>query len=366
MNIQEVTNSYQNIIIQIASRTGTGSGFYLKDYNLIVTNKHVVGENSEVVISGKLFPQMLSKVLFNDSLHDVAFLVPPKDIDFPTAKTSLPHSVKDGDEVVAIGHPYGLSYTVTSGIVSKAERIHEGTKYIQIDAAINPGNSGGALINMDGEIVGMNTFIIKGGDNLGFALPVEYILENLENYKPHYGTFAIKCESCGSVVTIETLDDGKYCSSCGVEIKMPQLETEEKIILSNAATIIENVLVKLNYDPKLCRKGSNNWSLKAGNSIVTINYHFQSTAAIIFNSLLCQIPKTNISQLYEYMLKECGKPGSFNLNILNQDVFISFVEYDTHITEINAFEFISDFLSKASNYYDVLINQYGALVREFE
>ena len=64
---------------------------------------------------------------------------------------------------------------------------------------------------------------------------------------------------------------GKYCSSCGVEIKMPQLETEEKIILSNAATIIENVLVKLNYDPKLCRKGSNNWSLKAGNSIVTIN-----------------------------------------------------------------------------------------------
>jgi len=77
--------------------------------------------------------------------------------------------MKDGDAVVAIGHPFGLNYTATQGVISKVDRIREGLKYIQIDAAINPGNSGGPLVNMSGEIIGVNSFIIRG--EITWALP---------------------------------------------------------------------------------------------------------------------------------------------------------------------------------------------------
>src|SRR5574338_619774 len=92
---------------------------------------------------------------------------------------------KDGDVVVAIGHPFGLNYTATQGVISKVDRIRDGVKYIQIDAAINPGNSGGPLVNKNGEIIGINSFIIRGGDNLGFALPVNYLREALLLYQPN-------------------------------------------------------------------------------------------------------------------------------------------------------------------------------------
>src|SRR5205814_7233075 len=119
--------------------------------------------------------------------------------------------VQDGDEVLAIGHPYGLNYTATQGVVSRADRVQQGIHYIQIDAAINPGNSGGPLVNEEGEVLGVNTFIIKGGDNLGFALPVSYLKEALDQYLPIKGETAIRCPSCGTVVTEKTLDNGEYC-----------------------------------------------------------------------------------------------------------------------------------------------------------
>ena len=89
--------------------------------------------------------------------------------------------------MVAIGHPYGLNYTATQGVISKVDRIREGLKFIQIDAAINPGNSGGPLVNSNGEVIGVNSFIIRGGDNLGFALPVNYLKEALKLYLPNKG-----------------------------------------------------------------------------------------------------------------------------------------------------------------------------------
>jgi serine protease Do len=105
----------------------------------------------------------LSRVWYTDRKHDLAFLEAPKNIAFPDIHLGRYETMKDGDEVVAIGHPYGLNYTATQGVISKVDRIREGLKYIQIDAAINPGNSGGPLVNENGEIIGVNSFIIRGG-----------------------------------------------------------------------------------------------------------------------------------------------------------------------------------------------------------
>ncbi len=124
----------------------------------------------------------MSRVWYTDRKHDLAFLQAPPGVELPELPLGRYESLKDGDNVIAIGHPYGLNYTATQGVISKVDRIRDGLKFIQIDAAINPGNSGGPLVNEEGEVIGVNSFIIRGGDNLGFALPVNYLRTALQLY----------------------------------------------------------------------------------------------------------------------------------------------------------------------------------------
>ncbi len=147
-----------------------------------MTNNHVVKDNWKVTIKGRNFDKQLSRVVFADEKYDLAFITPPENAEMPLVRLGTYSALHDGDTVIAIGHPYGLNYTATQGVVSRIDRVHSGLKYIQIDAAINPGNSGGPLVNSHGEVVGVNTFIIKGGDNLGFALPVDDLKLALDQY----------------------------------------------------------------------------------------------------------------------------------------------------------------------------------------
>ncbi|HRF23404.1 MAG TPA: trypsin-like peptidase domain-containing protein, partial [Chitinophagaceae bacterium] len=200
MDPQQIIEHYQKAIIQIATSGGTGTGFYLKEYDIIITNDHVVAEHVEVTIAGKAFDKALTRVWYTDRKHDLAFLEAPKNIELPDIFLGKYEAMHDGDPVLAIGHPYGLNYTATQGVISKVDRIRDGLKFIQIDAAINPGNSGGPLVNMNGEVIGVNSFIIRGGDNLGFALPVNYLREALQLYQPNRGQASTRCFSCGQLV----------------------------------------------------------------------------------------------------------------------------------------------------------------------
>lgn len=223
MEFQEIIENYQPAIIQIASNGSTGTGFYLGQYNMIVTNEHVVGKAAEVTIAGRSFSKMLSSVWYTDKKHDLAFIQPPSGASFPDLPLGKYEMLKDGDEVIAIGHPYGLNYTATQGVISKVDRVRQGLHFIQIDAAINPGNSGGPLVNIRGDIIGVNTFIIRGGDNLGFALPVSYLKSALDLYIPYKGAPAARCPNCNFLVLPSNIDSGKYCPSCGTEVKLPEV-----------------------------------------------------------------------------------------------------------------------------------------------
>ena len=227
MEFQEIIENYQPAIIQIASSGNTGTGFYLDNYGLIITNEHVVGKAAEVTIAGKSFAKMLSAVWYTDKKHDLAFLQPPSGAPFPTVTLGKYDLMKDGDEVIAIGHPFGLNYTATQGVISKVDRVRQGLHFIQIDAAINPGNSGGPLVNVRGEVIGVNTFIIRGGDNLGFALPVSYLKAALDLYLPYKGTPATRCPNCNFLVLPSNIDSAKYCPSCGTEVKIPEIPLNE-------------------------------------------------------------------------------------------------------------------------------------------
>lgn len=159
-----------------------GSGVIVDPSGVIVTNNHVVegAQDLRVVLSDRR--EYEAELLLADERTDLAVLKIVADGDLPALAYDEDGASEVGDLVLAIGNPFGVGQTVTSGIVSALARTDVGITdyafFIQTDAAVNPGNSGGALVDMDGELIGVNTAIFSrsGGSNgIGFAVPVEMV-----------------------------------------------------------------------------------------------------------------------------------------------------------------------------------------------
>src|SRR5581483_10211653 len=148
-----------------------GSGFILSENGYIVTNNHVVEKASDIEIILEDGERYKAKVIGKDPKTDVALLkIEPKH-KLPAAVLGDSSKLEIGDWVIAVGNPFGLGHTVTAGIVSAEGRslgLGPYDDFIQTDAAINPGNSGGPLFNLQGQVVGVNTAIVAGGQGIGF------------------------------------------------------------------------------------------------------------------------------------------------------------------------------------------------------
>jgi serine protease Do len=166
-------------------RQSLGSGFIISSDGYILTNNHVVDKATDIKVSlsdGRVFE---AKLIGKSPDIDIA-LIKIDAQGLPSATLGDSDAIEVGDMVIAIGNPFGLSHTVTSGIVSAKGRVIGIGPYdnlIQTDAAINPGNSGGPLFNSNGDVVGINTVIIASGQNLGFAVPITMVKEVLPSIK---------------------------------------------------------------------------------------------------------------------------------------------------------------------------------------
>jgi serine protease Do len=156
-------------------RRSLGSGFIINREGYIVTNNHVVENASDIKVSLSDKEEYDAKVIGRDAKTDVALIKIETKKDLPVVALGDSNRLRVGEWVMAIGNPFGLGHTVTTGIVSAKGRIIGAGPYdefIQTDASINPGNSGGPLFNMNGEVVGINTAIIASGQGIGFAIPI--------------------------------------------------------------------------------------------------------------------------------------------------------------------------------------------------
>lgn len=169
-------------------QSGLGSGVIVDKDGYILTNNHVVSNASDIKVKLSDKREFKGKVIGSDPKTDIAVIkIDAKDL--PVIKIGDSDKLKVGETVIAIGNPYGLNQTVTSGIVSATGRANVGIAdyedFIQTDAAINPGNSGGALVNVRGELVGINTAIFStsgGYQGIGFAIPsnmVKVVMDSL-------------------------------------------------------------------------------------------------------------------------------------------------------------------------------------------
>jgi serine protease Do len=178
----------QNPNQQPRKERSLGSGFIISQDGYIVTNNHVIQNADQVQVKLRGSKDFIeAAIVGRDPETDLALLkIDPPNGDLPTLPFGDSEKAEVGQWVIAIGNPFGLDHSVTAGIISaKGRIIGSGAfdDFIQTDASINPGNSGGPLLNMDGEVVGINTAIIASGQGIGFAIPSNMARRIIEQLK---------------------------------------------------------------------------------------------------------------------------------------------------------------------------------------
>jgi serine protease Do len=193
-------------VVAVEGSTGSGTGFFVNGRGLIMTNRHVVGGDEKVTVKTAAGETYEGRIIRSDGNVDFAIIK----VDFggePISWNDEP--VREGMTVVAIGHPLGYDFTVTKGIVSSSRRRIHGVEYIQTDVPINPGNSGGPLLDEEGEVVGINSWVRSDAQN-------EPSLATLDT--------CYYCPVCGFL----NASQEKYCQNCGVRTERPPAEPANK------------------------------------------------------------------------------------------------------------------------------------------
>lgn len=355
MNTQLILETYIESIIQIMTPYGTGTGFIIDD--LIITNSHVVSGLKEVVISAKKVKRVIAQVIYDDPYLDLAFIQLDSLQNTKNPLQLATNAVMDGDTTIAIGHPYGLNYSVTEGIVSRASRLQDDLEYIQTDTAINPGNSGGPLLDIQGNVVGVNTFIIQNANNLGFSLPYFYVREALDTFKKLNNENIIKCTSCKNLIQEENIKND-YCSSCGVKIDVAK-HRRKGYKPTGATKMMEDILHSLKIDVTLARRSQASWRIDNGSARIEINYY--ENGIIIGDSKLCGIPSTEIENVYDFLLSENAKLSYLQFSINENSIYLSYLIVDSSLTLKEGEIAIQRLLEYANKYDDLLINKYKAI-----
>jgi len=156
-------------------QVGQGSGFIIDTSGYILTNYHVVAGAQSIAVHLRDGRSLSGKVVGTDTRYDLA-LIQVNSSDLRAAPLGNSSDLKAGQWAIAIGSPFGLENTVTVGVISATGRKGVGQArygdFIQTDASINPGNSGGPLINISGEVIGINNMIVAPGQGIGFAIPI--------------------------------------------------------------------------------------------------------------------------------------------------------------------------------------------------
>lgn len=353
-----IIKNIEDSVYRINTAYGSGTGFYNLKNNVIVTNYHVVASSLTVSVEDRNKNRYLAKVCYANTGKDIAFL---RAVNLPKPSKSVltEHLTETNarEKVLVLGYPFGMPFTVTEGIVSNPRQIIGGSNFIQTDAAINPGNSGGPVINEKGELVGIVTSKFSDADNMGFAIPMETLREELEIVSELSGDFTIGCHSCNGLIEEKT----DYCPNCGVDIDEKMFQ---ELPLSDFSTKVEEAIGKLNIDPVLARTGRERWYFHQGSAEIRMfvydnNYLFAT-------SPLNDLPRKNLAQVYEYILTQ--DTGKHILSISKNQIFIS---YRIHISDLysdnkdNILEDLTQLAVKADELDDVFVNDFGAKMTHF-
>ncbi len=356
--MNDVIEKYKSLIIQIATPYNMGTGFYLPEYEVIISNEHVVRDNCDVVVASSFFKKQIVQVLFVDMKHDLAFLSAPvfeKNVKLPKAVLNEQALVL-GQEILAVGHPFSMQYNSSIGVVSDLDYIQDDVSFVNHSASLSPGNSGGPLLNTKGEIIGVNTFIADKDSNIGFSLPISYLKKALDKFEEGGRRKASRCYSCLHFIFEHQLKTS-FCPECGKKIQL--LSAIEPFEPIGCAYTIENMLEELGHDVKLSRRGPNNWGIREGSARISISY-YEKTGLIIGDASLCNLPPHNIQPLYEYLLRQNHEIEGLTFSVKGDDIVLSLLIYDRYLNAKTGRELFRHLFERADYYDNVLVEEFGA------
>lgn len=356
MEAKDIISIYEQVIIQIATPYSTGTGFYISQYGLIVTNEHVVRSNKKVVIAGKNIEKQLADVIYLDTKYDLAFIKIQNDLIMTKVLVGSSEPLYEGNKVYAIGHPFGLKFTATQGIISSLLHQEEDVHYIQHDAALNPGNSGGPLVDSNGTVIGINTFIIQNGNSIGFSLPVSYLLSCAEDFRKGNGAKGVRCPSCNNISFEKEGGSNSYCAICGAAITM--ISDIEDYQPYGVSSTVEDMISKLGYQVDLARKGPNNWSLKKGSAELNISY-YEKTGLLLGDIYMCTLPDSGISELYQFLLMQNYNLKGMSFSLREQDIILSLLIYDQYLNGETMYKLFKNLLITADMYDNIIVDTFG-------
>lgn len=348
--------SVKDVIVQIATPYSVGTGFYVAAYDLIITNEHIVRDNQKVVIDGDAFPRQLVDVLFVDENFDIAFLQVPTEHQMPSVNLRVKSEAKVGELVIAFGHPLGQEHQLKQGSIDSIEYNENGIDYYHHSASLSPGNSGGPLFDLDGNILGVNTFLIQSGFSKGYTLPIAKLISSIDVFVAKGKSLMIKCGECHQYVT-DPKDQSTRCHYCGARVShISNIATYEPIGINLQ---IESMLADLGFDPEISRRGPYNWEVKQGSAFIHITYH-ERTGLINGDAHLCKVPLHDILPLYQFLLKSNYDLEGLSFTVKDQEVILSLLIYDQYLNKLTALRLFKHLFEMADKYDDILIDVYGA------
>lgn len=314
---------YQSIY-KVSQARGSGSCFYLKDYNLFVTNSHVVEGFRQVALEDHHRNRYPAKVVLANPDLDVALLKAESDFSFLPALQLASEEAAIGSKIRVAGYPFGMPFTVTEGTVSSPHQYMDGYYHLQTDAAVNPGNSGGPMLNEKGEVIAVTTSKFTNADNMGFGIPIPTLLPLLEksrNLNPEY--LNLQCSCCDEIIT----EEEDYCPSCGN--KIPFYLFNERP-LTDIAVYCEKAIEDMGVNPLLARRGHENWTFHRDKSEIRIFIYQQSF--LFCTSPINTLPKKNFGPLLNYLLT-VPDLGPYQIGLNGNQIFLS---YRIHLSDILA------------------------------
>lgn len=354
MNLEELKHA----VYKINTANGSGTGFYLKNNNIFVSNYHVVKGNKKVSLENQTKDRFIADVIYVNPDADIAIM------KCATLKPniSIPFNqvldVQSRDTVFVLGFPFGMPFTATEGIVSNAQQLLDGRNFIQTDAAVNPGNSGGPVLSEEGNLIGITTAKFTEADNVGFAIPASVLKEELDIFsKNTEGKFSLKCSSCQSLI-YEKMD---YCPNCGADVDDKIFDDKE---ISKFAKFIESAIQEMGINPILARSGSEYWEFYSGSALVRI-FVFQKNY-LYATSPLNDLPNENLEPLLKYLLHDSVAP--YQLGIAKNQIYIS---YRAHMNDVfssrsdEVKKYLSHLIIKANEMDDFFVKEFGCKMSNY-
>ena len=315
----------QNIfkaVYKVNHAGGSGSCFYLKNYDLFVTNYHVVEGFREVALQDDNKNRFHARVVLVNPVRDIALLKADGDFSaLPEIALSALDEVTIGQKINVAGYPFGMPFTVTEGTVSSPRQLLNDSYYIQTDAAVNPGNSGGPMFNDNSELVAITVSKLNNADNMGFGIPVSSLRELLDQIADlDTSVFNVQCNSCDEFIS----EEEEYCPSCGD--KLPENVFQERS-LTDLAVFCEEAIEAMGINPVLARVGYESWVFHKGSS--EIRMFVYQRHYLFCTSPINVLPKKNLEPVLSYLLNAEVKP--YQLGLDGNQIYIS---YRVHISDV--------------------------------